>query len=256
MTASILDRAAAEIHPTEGPNPAQPPCGKHIHAAGRKKLSDPPAKLISIGLTPGPPSDKEHTMGMLDCRADVYANGRQYTVRAITLPPAGEHGERIEVSLTGLDADDTATAFGSLTLPPSGLAAVGRLLQQVMTGLSTLNGRSSSTPAANAQAPWSGEQDEELMELWLAAARTTKATTVRRHLADHFGRSMGSIRARLLHIGCNPESPGHAYLPVRDNNQTTEPGPTPPDEIHTPTPTPTNTPTDTPAARVLAKKPS
>jgi hypothetical protein len=156
-------------------------------------------------------------MVMLDCKADVFANGRQYTVRAATLPPAGEHGERIEVSLDGLDPDGATNATGSLTLPPDGLAAVGRLLHQIMTGLSTLNGRATVT-ATNAQTPWTKDQDEELMDLWLAAGDTHSATTVRRELATHFGRSLGSIRARLLRIGADPEAPGHAFVPVREDS--------------------------------------
>jgi hypothetical protein len=156
-------------------------------------------------------------MGMLDCTADVYANGRQYTVKAATLPPTGDQGERIQVSLGATDSDGTTTASGSFTLPPDGLAAVGRLLHQIMTGLSTLNGRTPTAAATNAQAPWTKEQDEELMELWLAAGDTHKATTVRRELGAHFGRTDGSIRARLLRIGADPEAPGHAFVPVPEN---------------------------------------
>ncbi|TCO58248.1 hypothetical protein [Actinocrispum wychmicini] len=155
-------------------------------------------------------------MGMLDCKADVYANGRQYTVRATTLPPAGELGERIEVSVGGTDMEGLPSASGAFTLPPDGLAAVGRLLHQVMTGVSTLNGRPTTTGASNAQAPWTTKQDEELMELWLAAGDTHSATTVRRELATHFGRSLGSIRARLLKIGANPDAPGHAFIPTEE----------------------------------------
>lgn len=161
-------------------------------------------------------------MGMLDCKADVYANGRQYTVRAITLPPAGTHGERIEVSVSGTDMAGVTDAYGSVTLPPEGLAAVGRLLHQIMTGVSTLNGRPAST-AANAQAPWTSTQDEELMELWLASGDTHSATTVRRELAAYFGRSMGSIRARLLKIGANPDAPGHAFIPIEERPPPGEP---------------------------------
>lgn len=152
-------------------------------------------------------------MTMLDCKADVHANGRQYTVRAATLPPAGEHGERIEVTLGGTDSDGTAAADGAIRLPLDGLAVVGRLLDQIMTGLSTLNGRPVGRSAANAQAPWTAAQDEELMELWLAAGDTYSASTVRRELAARFGRSSGAIRARLLRIGANPDAPGYAFVP-------------------------------------------
>jgi hypothetical protein len=163
------------------------------------------------GLTRSPHLSEEITMTMLDCRADVYANGRQYTVRAATLPPAGEHGERIEVSLSGLDHDGEQSASGALTLPPDALAPVGRLLQQIMTGLSTLNGRARATTPANARAPWSEDQDNDLMERWLTAGDTHKAGTIHRELAEHFGRTIGSIKARLTKIGCDPEAPGHAF---------------------------------------------
>ncbi|GAB3870502.1 hypothetical protein GCM10029964_005130 [Kibdelosporangium lantanae] len=152
-------------------------------------------------------------MTMLDCKADVYANGRQYTVRAATLNAPGERGDRIEVSLDGADGDGTAAADGAIRLPLDGLAAVGRLLNQIMTGLSTLNGRPPGRSAANAQAPWTAGQDEELMELWLAAGDTNSAPVVRRDLAAHFGRSSGAIRARLLRIGADPDAPGHSFVP-------------------------------------------
>jgi hypothetical protein len=156
-------------------------------------------------------------MGMLDCTAEVYANGQQYTVRAATRPVDGEHGERIEVSLGGVDPAGRPSASGSIILPPDGLVPVGRLLQQVMTGLSTLNGRPpgrQTVSAANAQAPWTGPQDDELLELWLAAGDTHKATTVRRDLAAHFGRTEGAIKARLLKVGADPDAPGHAFVPA------------------------------------------
>ncbi|MBP2321057.1 hypothetical protein JOF56_001442 [Kibdelosporangium banguiense] len=152
-------------------------------------------------------------MGIVDCRADVTANGHQFSVRAATLPPAGDIGERIEVALTGVDSAGSTTASGSFTLPPDGLSAVGKLINQVMSGLSTLNGRPATGPA-NAQAPWTKEQDDELLERWLAAGDTNAATIVRRNLATHFGRSSGSIRARLLRIGCDPDAPGHAFIPT------------------------------------------
>jgi hypothetical protein len=152
-------------------------------------------------------------MGIVDCTADVFANGRQYTVRAATLPPGTEQGERIEVSLAGLDPDGEPSAAGSLTLPPDGLAAVGRLLQQIMTGLSTLNGRSRGGPT-NAQAPWTQQQDEELLDLWVAAGDTSSAPRVRRELADHFGRSLGAIKARLARVGCDPDAPGRVLTPA------------------------------------------
>src|SRR5205809_544074 len=39
MTAPILDRAAPEIHPTEGPNPAQQRNDMHFRGPGPKKVS-------------------------------------------------------------------------------------------------------------------------------------------------------------------------------------------------------------------------
>lgn len=159
-------------------------------------------------------------MGIVDCRADVQANGHQYSVRASAVPPAGTDGERIEVALTGIGPAGSQTASGSFTLPPDGLAAVGKLINQVMSGLSTLNGRPATGPT-NAQAPWTKEQDDELLERWTSARDTNSAATVRRALAIHFGRSAGSIRARLLRIGCDPDAPGHAFIPI----PTTHPAP-------------------------------
>jgi hypothetical protein len=152
-------------------------------------------------------------MGIVDCRADVQANGQQYSVRASAVPPAGTDGARIEVALTGVDSSGSPTASGSFTLPPDGLAAVGKLINQVMSGLSTLNGRP-ATGASNAQAPWTKEQDDELLKRWTSAGDTHSASAVRRSLAIHFGRSAGSIRARLLRIGCDPDAPGHAFIPI------------------------------------------
>jgi hypothetical protein len=165
-------------------------------------------------------------MGIVDCRADVQANGQQYSVRASALAPAGNDGARIEVALTGVDSTGSQTASGSFTLPPDGLAAVGKLINQVMAGLSTLNGRPAGGPT-NAQAPWTKEQDDELLERWISAGDTHAASAVRRSLATHFGRSAGSIRARLLRIGCDPEAPGHAFIPTTHPAPNTDPDPDP-----------------------------
>ncbi|MET0237420.1 MAG: hypothetical protein ABW224_22410 [Kibdelosporangium sp.] len=162
-------------------------------------------------------------MGIVDCRADVHANGQQYSVRAATLP-AGPAGELIEVALTGVDSAGSPTASGSFTLPTDGLSAVGKLINQVMSGLSTVNGRP-ATGAANAQAPWSKQQDDELLEQWVSSADTSSAGTVRRRLATHFGRSSGSIRARLLRIGCDPDAPGHAFVPTPNAQSDPQPDP-------------------------------
>jgi hypothetical protein len=209
---------AREIHPSEGLNPARGGHNPPIPDPGQEKPSDRSGKLVTANLTRARDHEnRSEVVTMLDCKADVYANGRQYTVRASTLPPAGEHGELIEVTLGSTDSDGTDAADGAIRLPLDGLAAVGRLLNQIMTGVSTLNGRPAGRSATNAQAPWTTGQDEELMELWLAAGDTYSASTVRRELAAHFGRSMGAIRARLLRIGANPEAPGHAFVPREED---------------------------------------
>ncbi|MET0136269.1 MAG: hypothetical protein ABW215_22015 [Kibdelosporangium sp.] len=156
-------------------------------------------------------------MGILDCRANVYANGNEYTVRATTVPATAELGERIEVALTGVDSAGLATANGAFTLSATGLAAVGKLMNQVLSGLSTLNGKASAQPA-NASLPWTVAQDEELFGKWLAAGGTDSAGRVRRDLAARFGRTEGSIRARLLKLGCDPDAPGHAYPPPTEQS--------------------------------------
>ncbi|MCE7008925.1 hypothetical protein LWC34_39860 [Kibdelosporangium philippinense] len=152
-------------------------------------------------------------MGIVDCSADVQANGRKYTVRAATLPAGTDHDERVEVALSNRDSAGAATECGSFTLPADSLNVVGKLISQVLTGLSTLSGRTTTTPA-NAQAPWTKEQDEELLERWASAGDTYSAQAFRRILAEHFGRTTGSIRARLLRIGCDPDAPGHAFVPL------------------------------------------
>ncbi|CAM3947166.1 hypothetical protein KIPE111705_32960 [Kibdelosporangium persicum] len=152
-------------------------------------------------------------MGIVDCSADVQVNGRKYTVRAATLPPAGTGDERVEVALADHDSTGGTTERGSITVPADGLAAIGKLISQVLAGLSTLSGRSATSPA-NAQAPWSKEQDEELLERWISAGDTHSSYALRRILADHFGRTPGAIRARLLRIGCDPDAPGHAFIPA------------------------------------------
>ena len=152
-------------------------------------------------------------MGIVDCSADIQANGRTYTVRAATLPPAGDDSQRVEIALTDHDPTGAANQCGSFALPADNLAVVGRLINQVLSGLSTLSGRSGTSPA-NASAPWSKEQDDELLERWTSAGDTYSATALRRILAEHFGRTTGSIRARLLRIGCDPDVPGHAFVPA------------------------------------------
>ncbi|ALG06142.1 hypothetical protein [Kibdelosporangium phytohabitans] len=152
-------------------------------------------------------------MGIVDCSADIQANGRKYTVRAATMPKGGEDSQRVEIALTDRDPAGVATECGSFTLPTDNLAAVGKLINQVLSGLSTLSGRSAATPA-NASAPWTKEQDDELLDRWASAGDTHSATALRRILAEHFGRTTGSIRARLLRIGCDPDVPGHAFVPV------------------------------------------
>lgn len=152
-------------------------------------------------------------MGIVDCSADVQANGRKYTVRAATLPSSGADGQRVEIALTDHDPAGAAQQCGSFTLPADNLAAVGKLINQVLSGLSTLSGRSGASPT-NASAPWTKEQDDELLERWTSAGDTHSATALRRILAEHFGRTTGSIRARLLRIGCDPDVPGRAFIPA------------------------------------------
>nr|WP_052478608.1 hypothetical protein [Kibdelosporangium sp. MJ126-NF4]CEL19404.1 hypothetical protein [Kibdelosporangium sp. MJ126-NF4]CTQ94797.1 hypothetical protein [Kibdelosporangium sp. MJ126-NF4] len=152
-------------------------------------------------------------MGIVDCSADIQAGDRKYTVRAATLPRTEGDGPRIEIALTDRDPAGSATECGSFTLPADNLAAVGKLIGQVLSGLSTLSGRSAASPS-NASAPWTKEQDDELLERWTAAGDTYSAPALRRILADRFGRTTGSIRARLLRIGCDPDAPGHAFVPV------------------------------------------
>ena len=57
--------------------------------------------------------------------------------------------------------------------------------------------RGKALPAAAGQ-PWSLEHDEELLRRWCAGEGSFA-------LAQHFGRSRSAIRARVLHLGLEPE---------------------------------------------------
>ncbi|SMD13750.1 hypothetical protein [Kibdelosporangium aridum] len=119
-------------------------------------------------------------MGIVDCSADVQANGRKYTVRAATLPANGDQDESVEVALSGLDSAGAATECGSFKLPADSLNVVGKLISQVLSGLSTLSGRSTASPA-NAQAPWTKEQDEELRHVQRARLPPDPRRSLRPH---------------------------------------------------------------------------
>ncbi|GAA0595095.1 hypothetical protein GCM10010174_07770 [Kutzneria viridogrisea] len=112
--------------------------------------------------------------------------------------------ESVIVDIAGELTDGTVIAEGGLVLPVGDLMTAGRLLEQTLRGLSVMQGngkalaKSRSAPA-NAGRPWTEEQDAELARLWTEGAAAIP------ELALQFARSRWSIRARLIHLGLDPE---------------------------------------------------
>jgi hypothetical protein len=110
----------------------------------------------------------------------------------------------VTVDLEAQLPDGTVVAEGSFILPVTDLVAAGQLIEATLRGLATVRGggriSSKSRPApANAGTPWSAEQDEELRRLWTEGTRTIA------QLGLDFGRSRAAIKARLSHIGLDPD---------------------------------------------------
>ncbi|MFB9907942.1 hypothetical protein [Allokutzneria oryzae] len=153
----------------------------------------------------------------LDYQGDVHTGDSTYAVRA----RIGE-AEHVEIELSGTDIDGDAIAEGQLVLPAHGLAPCGQLLSEVMEALSRLHDPrrnrkrgARGASAANANAPWTSELDTELKERWLTGgAAPTAGPSVIGELAERFGRSRSSIRARLARVGCDPDVPGRILSSV------------------------------------------
>lgn len=112
--------------------------------------------------------------------------------------------ESVAVELEAQLPDGAVVAEGSFILPATDLVAAGQLIEATLRGLATVRGggrvSSKSRPApANAGTPWSTEQDDELRRLW------TDGTQTIAQLALAFGRSRAAIKARLSHVGLDPD---------------------------------------------------
>ncbi|PSL56830.1 hypothetical protein B0I31_103589 [Saccharothrix carnea] len=119
----------------------------------------------------------------------------------------------LSVDLTGVDTSGALVAEGTIHLPASAGAKIGKLLAQVLEALARL-----STPAlpaprdrpANANQPWTPDLDAALRTEWLAATTETPTAELIRSIARRLERSPTSIRSRLARVGCDPDVPGRA----------------------------------------------
>lgn len=114
------------------------------------------------------------------------------------------------VEVLGADAEGVVVAEGMLRLPVTGGTAVGKLLGQVLDGLTKL-GAPPTTPRSlppNANQPWTPVLDEELRTAWLAESELLTTSDEIRRIAGRMGRSPSSIRSRLARVGCDPDVVG------------------------------------------------
>ncbi|MFI9385270.1 hypothetical protein [Kutzneria sp. NPDC052558] len=115
----------------------------------------------------------------------------------------------VTVQLEAQLPDGAVVAEGSFILPVTDLVPAGQLIEATLRGLATVRGggrmSSKSRPApANAGTPWTPEQDEELRRLWTMGDRAIP------QLALDFARSRAAIKARLSHLGLDPDTPGQS----------------------------------------------
>jgi hypothetical protein len=121
----------------------------------------------------------------------------------------------VTVELEAQLPDGAVVAEGSFILPASDLVPAGELIEATLRGLATVRGggkvSSRARPApANAGRPWSAEQDDELRRLW------TEGDQPIAELCRHFGRSRAAIKARLSHLGLDPDDPERGSQPRHD----------------------------------------
>ena len=120
----------------------------------------------------------------------------------------------VTVDLEAQLPDGAVVAEGSFILPVTDLVAAGQLIEATLRGLATVRGGGGrvspkSRPApANAGTPWSTEQDDELRRLWTEGDQTIS------QLGLHFGRSRAAIKARLSHVGFDPDDPDRGPLEI------------------------------------------
>jgi hypothetical protein len=149
----------------------------------------------------------------IQLRGEEQVGDRIYAVEV-----RADADESVTVDLVGALPDGTVIAEGGLVLPAKDLLTAGQLLEQTLRGLAIAQGggkpaaRSRSAPA-NAGTPWSAEQDEELRRLW------TEGGPSLADLGTHFARTRWAIRARLIHLGCDPERPTPPPVPAGITNE-------------------------------------
>ncbi|MGA6165146.1 helix-turn-helix domain containing protein [Amycolatopsis magusensis] len=139
-------------------------------------------------------------------RTQIRTETGTYTVEAASLPEADPPRVVVDVNATGPQGEPVAD--GRLELDPTAAATLATVLSRALRSAGAL-GRSGARrpgprPAQQGQ-PWSAEQDADLERRWLAGEPVEA-------IAADFGRSPGSIRARLPRVGCDPEVRG-AHLP-------------------------------------------
>jgi hypothetical protein len=133
-------------------------------------------------------------------RGEEQIGDRSYAVQVRT-----DTDLSVTVELRGELPDGSVVAEGSFILPVTDLVTAGQLIEETLRGLAVVRGggkmsaKSRAAPA-NAGSPWSAEQDEELRRLWTDGEHTIA------QLGTQFGRSRAAIKARLSHLGLDPES--------------------------------------------------
>jgi hypothetical protein len=149
---------------------------------------------------------------------DVPAGQLQYSISVADAPDSATDGGLMQVSITGATETGEMAVDGSLQVPVTELASLGRLLNQTLSHAATLHDptRRAAKPARS-HLPWTAELDQELRHRWLdAPCSDVDVAALHRELARDFGRSQNAIRSRLPRVGCNPEQPGAALDPSAD----------------------------------------
>ncbi|MQA64248.1 MAG: helix-turn-helix domain containing protein [Actinophytocola sp.] len=131
-------------------------------------------------------------------------------VEALELDEAehAEHAGRVAVNVVAAGEQAEVIAEGTMEVDIAAAGTLGTVLAKALRSVADIaaqQGGGSAAAAANWGQPWTDAMDAELERQWLAGATVAE-------IADLFGRSPGSIRARLPRVGCDPVNPG-AYLP-------------------------------------------
>ncbi|QFU91463.1 helix-turn-helix domain containing protein [Amycolatopsis sp. YIM 10] len=136
-------------------------------------------------------------------RTEIRTETATYTVEATSMPEA-----RVAVDVSAVGSQGEPVAEGRIELDAAAATTLATVLTRALRSAGALGrsgARSSGPRPARQGQPWSGTLDADLERRWLAGESVEV-------IAEAFGRSPGSIRARLPRVGCDPEAPG-AYLP-------------------------------------------